>query len=175
MTYPVASFSQDRDRCMFPSSKVWTDRMGQWRRLAGGSHGTIPRPRLGPGDHSHGPSGLWGDLGGPSHPPGAVEGEAEPSSRQQQGHGGQRPLPGLSPPPCCQLHLEEIKKVGMADPSPKTPAGGLRGLSTPIAPSSCPMCYWGAPQHPHSLLGARIGPSAAPRPASLMVRIVGSS
>lgn len=133
---------------MFPSSKAWTDRMGQWRRLAGESHGTIPRPRWGPGDHPHGPSGLWGDLGCPSHPPGAVEGEAEPSSCQQQGRGGQRPLPGLSPPSRCQLHLEEIKKAAMADPGPKTPAGGLRGLSTPIAPSWCLLGCPPAPSRP---------------------------
>lgn len=62
----------------------------------------------------------------------------------------------------------------MADPSPKTPAGGLHGLSTHIAPSWHPMCHLGDPITPHSLLGAGIGPSAAPRPVGHMDRIAGS-
>lgn len=51
-------------------------------------------------------SQLRGGLAGVGHPAGAVEGEAEPGSRQQQSQGGQQPPPRLSPAPCCQLHLQ---------------------------------------------------------------------
>lgn len=72
---------------------------------ASGQRGTLAPPTALPDPSSQ----LWGGLGGVGHPADAVEGEAEPGSRQQQSQGGQQPPPRLGPPPCCQLHLEQAE------------------------------------------------------------------
>lgn len=77
-------------------------------------------------------SRLRGGLGGVSHSPGTVEGQAEPGGRQQQGQGGQQPSPRVSPTSCCQLHLwgHREHRGSLGYPRPH----GDRGLEP------CPQC-----------------------------------
>lgn len=90
-----------------------------WEVAAAGSsaQGGGRRVEGDPGTPLRGPalpapsSRLRRGLGGAGHPPGAVEGEAEPSGCQQQGQGGQQPPPRVGPPPRCQLHLQGERGV----------------------------------------------------------------
>lgn len=88
-----------------------------------------------PWDCPHDPpapsSRLRGGLGGVSHSPGAVEGQAESCGRQQQGQGGQQPPPRVSPTSCGQLHLWGHRG---ALEYPRPYGDGARGLGP------CPEC-----------------------------------
>lgn len=147
--------------------------------------GGMPGPGWGPGDHPHGPrSGLGGGLGGSGHPTGAVEGEAEPGGRQQQGQGGQRPVLGLSALSCRQLHLgggrgkgkKGKKGIKRGRRHPQTPPSGDSPSPQPALsdPNARTAGIWGQkggafssgvppPQHPRRFWGAP-NPSPAPVP-----------
>lgn len=119
---------------------MWRRSAGEWPQpqlLSGGGQRVDGDPNTIPGTVPTAPpapcSWLRGGLGGVSHSPGAVEGQAESGGCQQQGQGGQQPPPRLSPTSCCQLHLwghTGEQRGALGYPKPR----GDRGLGP------CPEC-----------------------------------